>query len=222
MIKAIVFDLDNTLYNEADYFRETYKKIGEYLSGILKENSSVIKNELMEILENFGDKRVFDIYIKKRGLDIEVKNKMIEIYRAADVNIILKKNALNLLKFLRTKHLKIGLLTNGGEKTQVNKIRNLKLENLFDEIVITGKELKREHWKPNKKAFKLILERLRVEPEEIIYIGDNPKTDLGGLKLKIKTILVNNKYLSEEKYKEVLIFKSLDDVFYFLIKLNGE
>ena len=68
----------------------------------------------------------------------------------------------------------LGLLTNGNIEVQKNKIKHLKLKNLFHTICIareTGKE------KPHKHPFKKIIEDLGVKPIETMIIGDNPLHD---------------------------------------------
>lgn len=46
--------------------------------------------------------------------------------------------------------------------------------------------------KPDKKAFELILERLKVRPEESIFIDDKQENIDAAEKLGIKTILFEN------------------------------
>lgn len=49
-------------------------------------------------------------------------------------------------------------------------------EKYFDHIIIT-EELGSEYWKSHHMAFDLIKQKLEVEFDEMVYVGDNPEKD---------------------------------------------
>ncbi len=71
---------------------------------------------------------------------------------------------------------RLAILTDGYLRTQKLKLEALDLQRFFDTVVFTD-ELGRDAWKPNPVAFRVILERLGVLPEEAVYVGDNPLKD---------------------------------------------
>ena len=73
----------------------------------------------------------------------------------------------------------LGLLTNGGVQNQRAKIAALGLERWMSpgRIVISAEI---GCWKPEPRAFTVALEAVGSPPEEAVYIGDNPKTDIAG------------------------------------------
>lgn len=82
-----------------------------------------------------------------------------------------------LLHFIKNLNIKLALITNGGTLIQENKIKVLKYDNIFDEIIISetvGLE------KPNSEIFNILLKKLKIKAEECIYIGDHPINDIKG------------------------------------------
>ncbi len=83
---------------------------------------------------------------------------------------------------------RLGLLTNGPVEAQRGKLGELGWEEYFDATVVTG-EL--DAGKPDRRAFDALCERLDVQPEEMVYIGDNPVADIRGAnEAGMKTIQV--------------------------------
>src|SRR4029077_20835051 len=73
--------------------------------------------------------------------------------------------------------MKLGIITNGSIHMQEEKIRQLGISNLMDEVLISEREGLR---KPDCKIFERALQRLRVAPAEAWYVGDHPLVDVHG------------------------------------------
>lgn len=188
MIKCICFDMDNTLYSEAKYYESCYKEISRIISSNEKD---IVYKKMLEIRNNEGDSKVFQRIIELYNLDNKYLEQFIEIYRTHNANISLFYDA---SKYLNLKKLPIkhGILTNGGKKTQENKLRCLGIKEIFDFIIITGDYLKKEEWKPNKKAFDLIISHANVDYSECVYVGDSFEKDIvGSLTSGINAILID-------------------------------
>lgn len=68
-------------------------------------------------------------------------------------------------------------------------LQYLDLINYFDEIIISSEI---GYAKPDKKIFRLALDRLKLSASEVIYVGDNYYDDcIGSGKLGIDTLLIN-------------------------------
>lgn len=78
---------------------------------------------------------------------------------------------------LRANGMKLGIITNGSTSMQEQKIRQLGIEDLMDEVLISEREGLR---KPDRKIFERALGRLRVVPAEAWYVGDHPLVDVQG------------------------------------------
>jgi putative hydrolase of the HAD superfamily len=81
-----------------------------------------------------------------------------------------------LLSDLRTRY-RVGLLTDGPETTQLDKLGRLGWTDAFDAVVVTGAI---DAPKPDPEAFAAIISELGVAPMETVYVGDDPERDIAG------------------------------------------
>ncbi len=70
---------------------------------------------------------------------------------------------------------KLGLITNGKHDLQYAKIANVGLTDEFDEIVVSGDVGAQ---KPSTVPYEIMAQRLNIAPNEMLYVGDNPKNDV--------------------------------------------
>ncbi len=85
--------------------------------------------------------------------------------------------AVETLAQLRGRGARLGLLTNGDEAGQRQKIRRFGLEPLFDCILIEG-EL--GYGKPDERVYRRALAELEGKPEDAVMVGDNLEWDVAG------------------------------------------
>jgi putative hydrolase of the HAD superfamily len=74
---------------------------------------------------------------------------------------------------------KLGLISNGTGATQRAKLEALAVEALFDPIVISEEVGLR---KPDIRIFELAITNWHVAPESVLFVGDDPISDIGGAK----------------------------------------
>ncbi len=172
--KAVLLDLDDTLYNEKDYVKSGYKKIAE--------NYPEIPEAAEELWQYFLEgKPAVDSFLERHGRERE-KEACLKCYRSQAPEIILSEENRELLEKWRREGKKIGIITDGRPEGQWKKIKALGLEKLVDEIIVTD-ELAGNHGdvkkfrKPAVLAFQIMQMRLGIPYEKMIYIGDNPAKD---------------------------------------------
>ena len=174
---VIVFDLDDTLYDEVDFVRSGFREVSDYVG-----NKKYFDFMWKEFLKN-GSGKIFDKLIEKFNLNVPV-NKLVEIYRFHFPGIYLPKESVELLEF--AKNYKTALISDGHYITQKNKYNalNLKLDYpIFSDFYHTKK--------PELKPFLMVMDRFK--DKEYIYVSDNPKKDfLAPKKLGWKTIRFKN------------------------------
>ena len=177
MIKAIIFDLDDTLYNEVDFVKSGYKVISKKISKDYNIKESLIYEKLITLF-NKSSKNVFNRLLDDLSIkyDTNYINELITLYREHYPNIKLTNEVIEILTNLKSKGYVLGIISDGNYITQKNKCDALKLNKYFDEIILTDKYGK-EYWKPNPYTFKLFIKKFKLYEENIIYIGDNPKKD---------------------------------------------
>jgi len=184
---VIVFDLDDTLYDEIDFIKSGFKEIALYL-----KDDKYYNFMLKEFKQN-GSGKVFDKLIENFNLDISL-NKLVEIYRFHQPNISLDDDTIKLLEF--SKNYKTALISDGHYITQKNKFNILGIEKYIKYPIFTDFYHTK---KPELKPFKMVMEYFSNE-EDFIYISDNPKKDFfAPNKLRWKSIRYKN---SNGVYKE--------------------
>jgi len=190
MIKAVIFDLDGTLFDEKDFVKSGFRAVSVYLAAKYRINEDIIYDYLMREFDLGLRRKNFDALVKNFSLTEETVSDLVKVYRMHRPNVRLYSDAEALLSHLRDEQYRLGLITDGNAITQRKKIQALGLANSFDEIIIT-EELGEGCQKPSDVAYKLMIRKLNVRPEECVYVGDNPVKDfIPAKKLGITTIRV--------------------------------
>jgi len=175
-VRAIVFDLDDTLYPEVEYVRSGYRVVAAALAGE-KLDQDQIYDLLWQEFERGDRRRVFNSILRQmdREDSPEEVTRLIEIYRQHRPELTLDREVRELLETLKSQF-KLGLVTDGFLPAQKLKVQALDLELFFDSICYT-EELGREYWKPATKAFERMSRALQCEPQQCVYVADNPAKD---------------------------------------------
>jgi putative hydrolase of the HAD superfamily len=176
VIRAVVFDLDDTLYAERDYAVSGFTAVAQAFAGTLGDPETC-RLRMCRIFDTEQRRRVFNQLLQEMGLkeDEELIARMIETYRSHEPAITLRDDAGAALRRLKG-HYKLGVISDGFLDAQRAKIKALGLRERVDEIIITD-ELGRAFWKPHARAFECMSERLGVEPSACAYVADNPAKD---------------------------------------------
>ncbi len=186
-VVAVVFDLDDTLYGEKSYVRSGYKKIAQAFPAI--------ENAAEKLWERFvrGEKAIDAVLESEGAFSPENLEKCVRIYRTQTPEIALYDGVEQMLRRMKASGKKLGLITDGRPEGQRAKLRALRLDELFDEIIVTDELGGVAYRKPCEKAFELMCERLGVAAGKCVYIGDNPRKDfIAPQKLGMKSIYFKN------------------------------
>lgn len=167
-IKGVIFDLDDTLYSEKDYIRSGYRKVAEYLK----------RDDAYEKLCAFfkDGKQAIDEYLLEIGEQLR-KEECLKIYREQTPDIVLYDGVIELIQELKSKGVKVGIITDGRPEGQKAKLKALGLDEMVDDIVITDELGGVQFRKPCDIAYRIIQNRWRIPYEQIVYVGDNPNKD---------------------------------------------
>ncbi|WDV07471.1 HAD family hydrolase [Lysinibacillus irui] len=190
MKKVVVFDMDDTVYDEFDFVKSGFQAVAQYLASTYDLNEkNLYKWMWKEVLEK-GRGTVFDNLLRELHLyNKTLVQKCISIYRLHKPNIKLPIESEKVLQNL-SKDYVLYLVTDGNKIVQQNKVTALKIEQYMKKCYITYR-YGRKHSKPSPHCFKLIAQRENIEPNQIVYIGDNPTKDFIGIKpLGFKTIRI--------------------------------
>lgn len=170
-LKALIFDMDDTLYGEKEYVRSGYRQIAELFPEI-----SGVEERLWQLFEE--KKAAIDVFLEEIGRNSqEMKQRCLHAYRYQIPKIHLYPGVEEMLCQLKAQGFLLGVITDGRPEGQRAKIRVLGLEKLVDEIIVTDELGGIESRKPNPLAFKKMKERFGVEYCEMCYVGDNVSKD---------------------------------------------
>ena len=205
MIKAILFDLDNTLHD----FIKTKQICCEAAIRAMQENGLKISKTkalklIFKIYKKFGIEytKVFQVFLLQtlKKIDWRMLAAAIVAYRKAQNGILpLYPKVITTLLKLKEMGIKLGIVTNAPRIKAWIRLTELQLQDFFDFVICkedSGEE------KPSQLPFKLAIKKLNLEPREILMIGDNPEQDIkGAKKLGIKTCFAKYGYAFKKKPK---------------------
>lgn len=186
---VLVFDLDDTLYDELTYVKSGFQEVSKYLSQLHGFYEDEIFQKMWSILEEQGRGKVFDQLLHLLGIYRKsLVRKCLTIYRLHKPSITLDVEAEECLQ--RFAHYPKYIVTDGNKIVQHSKLAALGLYERMKHCYVTHRYGK-AHAKPSPYCFIKIAQREQVHPSHVIYIADNPRKDFVGIKpLGFKTIRV--------------------------------
>ncbi|XP_029305970.1 N-acylneuraminate-9-phosphatase [Cottoperca gobio] len=201
-VKAILFDLDNTLIETSRAGAVAILKTSE----LLKATLALDDNTTSSICDKFKQKLFQESFDPSAGRSIdevrvshweesiqEAVGSSSTPSLAAQCYYLWKKSRLevlslspeicNLLKQLRSRY-KLLLLTNGEAQTQREKVEAVRCEEFFDAIVIGGEHAEQ---KPFLSIFTLCFNMLELKAQDCVMVGDSLDTDIqGGFNARVR------------------------------------
>ncbi len=178
MITTVVFDLDDTLYDEVEYCRSGFEAVAEFLANLPGAPSAGRIFSAFWKQFTAGDRtKTFNTALGELGIryDDRLIQELIYAYRNHVPKITLPQDSRDLLSRLSGKYT-LALLTDGFLPAQQLKVQALGIEKYFKCIIYT-EQLGREFWKPSPAGFQKLMETLNAKPQNIAYVADNEKKD---------------------------------------------
>lgn len=177
--KAIIFDLDNTIYPVAaigdKLFDELFQEIEQdqgYVGNLEDIKQAVQRQPFQVVAKDYK----FNDSLLKKGLQLLDNLEYSQPIKAFE-GYELTKN-IKALKFL---------VTTGFSKLQWSKIKQLELEKDFEECIVVDPS-KSEQTK--KDVFKDIMEKYELKPKEVLIVGDDLHSEIqAGEELGIDTVV---------------------------------
>jgi putative hydrolase of the HAD superfamily len=181
MIRAVFFDLDETLYDREALVHELvagqYGAFARELPGISRDH---FVSRVLE-MDDHGDGDKAQGYrrlVAGWQLNLDLADRLCaDFWSNYDRHCSLPADTETTLQVLRSHGKRLGVITNGGTERQRSKLAALGLLDIFDVVLISEAEGVR---KPSPEIFRRALERCSVEAGESVFVGDNPETDIEG------------------------------------------
>jgi putative hydrolase of the HAD superfamily len=201
-VKAVVFDLDDTLVNWRQAEAQAISLLAREHFAPLGFTAVQVRDAYAEVMaENVRSWRELRRwwYVSERlqllADRLEVADRLPGEFlgqafsREVSARLALLDGALPAMRLARTGGRKTAILTNGRGETQRPKVLSFALDVEVDFVGISG-EL--GAWKPDAAAFQLVLAKLRVEPEDAVMVGDSHDFDIAPAKaLGMQTVWVS-------------------------------
>jgi putative hydrolase of the HAD superfamily len=176
MIRALIFDLDDTLYPEWEFVVSGYRSVAQHLGRSYDCPFDAVMQTMELTFQTHGRREVFPAVIRQ-FLDPSFQMAdLVKIYRQHKPEIRLFPGYGALMDDFRRSY-RTGIITDGVSEVQRNKVAALNLERQMDYILYTwdyGLE------KPHPAPFSLMMEKLGVDSTEALFVGDNPEKDCRG------------------------------------------
>ncbi|MGQ0669602.1 MAG: HAD family hydrolase [Actinomycetota bacterium] len=190
MLRAVVFDLDDTLYPERAYVTSGFRAVAAWAERRLSVPADRCFQRLEQLFESDPRGKTFDGWLSEGGFDPgDLVPEMVRVYRGHAPDIAPYAEVPSLLRRLRRRYV-FGLVTDGDPTIQRRKLSALGLASWFDLAVFTG-ELEPGAGKPSPRAFRTVLGGLGLTGEEAVYIADNPTKDfIGAREVGMSTVRV--------------------------------
>lgn len=184
--KGIIFDLDNTLYDYDichnfsieivfEYIKNKYNKI---CNDVYKKVSNDLKNEVGPTASSHNKSIYFKHLLENLTISLSILPIIEELYwNNFYKHMVCYTGVREFIEWNKKQGKKIGVLTDYETQYQIVKLKQLGILDHID-VIVTSEEVGIE--KPSVQMFQTILHKLKLQPENVIMIGDNYKKDIEG------------------------------------------
>ncbi len=216
MIKAIIFDVDNTLI---DFVKLKQVSIGEAVDDMIDAGLKMSKNKairkVFELYDKYGweENKIFQKFLTTEfgKVDIRILASGIVAYRRVRSGYLDPyPHVISTLLKLKVMGIKLAIVSDAPRLKAYMRLAALRVTDYFDAIVTlddTGKT------KPNKEPFMAALKVLKIKPEETLMIGDWPARDIvGANRLGMITCLAKYGQRNISKSKLIKADYSINDM----------
>lgn len=177
-LAAVVFDMDDTLYPEAQFVRGGLVAAGAVLDAWLPRPVGAA-DVFLGVLGRTGPWHVFDTALEELGIprDPALVSALVQAFRDHPPRLFPHSGVPELLDLLRSAGIRLGLVTDGYADVQRRKWAALGLASRFDAVVFTADVGGRAYPKPRVEPFAAAARMLGVERLPVLMVGDHPAKD---------------------------------------------
>lgn len=190
MIKAVFFDINDTVVNHSQAQRISIRKMSALLGGQKKEEFTKIWNEVAkrywDLFEEkkitFEEQRLRRIKEVWHYFNAELSAKQIELYAKHyttyyEEALVVNPDLKVVIELLHADNIPIGIISNGHGPLQRSRLKAARIESYFkNELIFISDEVGLA--KPNQRIFELAEKAAGVGPSEIVFYGDDFKNDI--------------------------------------------
>ncbi len=176
MYRAILFDLDDTLYDFRAFWTE---RLDLGLAAVLAQHPELERAALMRAaMADWVFTEKMAGFLRGQGVRDEalIGRACADYEQGWFDSLTLPEEAALTLRALHGRY-RLGLITNGPANSQRPKIERFGLAEQMDVLVVSGEV---GVAKPDPRIFEIALEQLGVRPADALFVGDSPEHDIRG------------------------------------------
>ena len=201
-MKAIIFDLDDTLYDCTGSLLEASRK--RAARAMVNAGLPSTEEEVYLLQKELSEKHgpyypVFNEISNKFNMGHELVRSALKAYNSNEVtDIQLFPDVVPTLKKLAQEKYKLFLLTTGIYERQYKKIELLNLKPYFDEIIINDQEV----GLLMEDSFEAIVRKYSLSPQNVVVVGDRVRGELRIAKSKgmVTVQMLHGRFKNETAY----------------------
>ena len=178
MARAIVFDLDDTLYPHERFVQSGFAAVARYVATVWDIPAAAALATLHRAHESAWRGSEFQALCREQGLPERVVHELIGVHRHHAPALWLDAAVPVTLAGLRAGGWRLALLTNGRPSVQAAKVAALGVSDLVEHVVYAHAHA--PDGKPAAECFAEALRRLAVAAADAVFVGDDPVRDIGG------------------------------------------
>jgi len=210
-IKAVLFDLDGTILYTNDLIVNSFQFTLKKILGLTITREEIVEcfgEPLYKTLGKYSSERLEELVKTYREYNLECHDSQTKIF----------PDVISTLKILKNSGYKLGIVTSKINQVALRGLELFDLIKYFDCFVGANDTAKH---KPDPEPLLIALDRLRIQPENAIYVGDSPYDLLCGRNAKTLTAAVEYSEYPLERLIECnpnYILKNLSDITQILEK----
>ena len=189
MIRAVAFDLDDTLYPETQFVFGGYRAVA---ATVRRRHGFDIYAELADRFAR-GERGDLFTPVLRGHFDAvreEEIQELVRVYRTHRPELRPYDDVVPTFEALRAAGLPLALISDGRLDVQRRKLEATGLAPWFAAVVFPD-QWGREFWKPHPRPFEECARLLRLTPPDLAYVGDNPAKDFSGARaLGFRTVRI--------------------------------
>jgi HAD superfamily hydrolase (TIGR02253 family) len=194
MIKAVLFDLDNTLI---DFLKMKHMSVEAAVTAMIDAGLQMKKGKALRLLWDLYDDygieygKILQKFLEKAigKVDYRMLARGIIAYRRVKAGFLEPyPNVIQTMIRLKEKGYKLAVVSDAPRMRAWLRLAAMKITDFFD-VVITRDDAGGK-LKPDPLPYRMALEKLGLKPGECLFVGDNTNRDiLGAKKLGMVTVL---------------------------------
>lgn len=173
-MKAVIFDMDDTLYKENRYRLSGFNAVADCFAAACRMTPGQLYQDLCQDPSCAFEKIV--AYSRINNCPVSISDQL-AVYRSHRPDITLDNDASFVLDALKQRQVPVGLITDGRAIGQLNKIAALQLSKFISESYIIATVL-HDTDKHSAQPFEMLRRRMaKAGVNRFVYVGDNPGKD---------------------------------------------